>query len=113
MEALRHNPCKITETWKLHHEYGDELSDLVIQNISPDLQYSCSYWAQHFSHSRLSDQLTDDLEKFFETSMMFWLEVCCLLGVVHEVLLTTAKVVQKVALVSLISIIPIGLLMAT
>jgi hypothetical protein len=79
MKMLTQNMCKVKELWKLHHEL-DNLPELVQQCIPPYLQYACCHWSQHLSQGLLSDKILNALEVFCEKYLLFWVEVCSLLG---------------------------------
>ena len=79
LKLLTQDICNIKQPWKLHCEV-DNLAKLVYQHIPPFLQYACHYWSQHLSQSLLSDRLLNLLEEFCNKYLLFWIEVCSLLG---------------------------------
>ena len=79
LKLLTQDICNIKQPWKLHCEV-DNLAKLVYQHIPPFLQYACHYWSQHLSQSLLSDRLLNLLEEFCNKYLLFWIEICSLLG---------------------------------
>jgi hypothetical protein len=79
MKVLKQDICNIKQPWKLHYEL-DHFSELVHQYIPPYLQYACRYWAQHLSQGLLSNKILSVLEEFCQKYLLFWVEVCGLLG---------------------------------
>lgn len=91
MKSLKRNMCHIKQPWELHSEIAN-LGDLVQRNIAPSLQYACQYWAQHLAqivqpgsgisqpYVLLSDQILDVFTEFCDRYLLYWIEVCSLLG---------------------------------
>ena len=79
MKALKRDMCCIKQPWKLHHEL-DTLPQLVQKHIPPYLQYACRHWSHHLSLGVQSDQIVKLLEIFCKYNLLFWIEVCGLLG---------------------------------
>jgi hypothetical protein len=79
MKALKRDMCGIKQPWKLHHEL-DTLPQLVQKHIPPYLQYACRHWSHHMSLGVQSDQIVRLLEAFCKSNLLFWIEVCGLLG---------------------------------
>ena len=79
MKILKRNMCNIKQPWKFHHEFGN-LPNLVHKHIPPYLQYACRHWSQHLSHGLLSNRLLTTLKEFCNGYLLFWVEVCSLLG---------------------------------
>jgi hypothetical protein len=79
MKMLKQDICNIKQPWKLHHEL-DNLPELVHRHIPPYLQYACRHWAQHLCHALMFDNLLGALEEFCCKYLLYWVEVCSLLG---------------------------------
>jgi hypothetical protein len=79
MKTLTQDICKIRQPWKLHHEVVN-LPQQVHQNLPPYLQYACRHWSHHLLQGLLSDQVLSELEEFCKKYLLFWVEVCSLLG---------------------------------
>lgn len=58
---------------------------LIKQRITPELEYACRYWVQHYRESgtRLHDH--DQAHRFFEEYFLYWFEVMSLTGNSSEV----------------------------
>jgi hypothetical protein len=68
----------------IHHAsvLNSEVEDLptrIKTHIPPELQYACRHWAWHVSNGRVSEIL-DSLGEFCFKYLLYWAEVCNLLG---------------------------------
>jgi hypothetical protein len=79
MKLLTRNMCKLEQPWKVHSQL-ENLPGLVNQHIPHFLQYACRHWSQHMSLGLLSDKLLRALEEFCDNYLLYWVEVCSLLG---------------------------------
>lgn len=77
--------CKTGRPWKLDREL-ENMPSLVQQNIPQFLQYACRNWSQHLSQGLLSDTVLEKLQTFCHKYLLFWVEVCSLLGDLHGAL---------------------------
>ena len=82
MKLLTRNICKLQQPWKAHSEL-ENLSGLVDQHIPQFLQYACRHWAHHMSSGWLPERLLRALEEFCKNHLLYWVEVCSLLGDMH------------------------------
>lgn len=57
----------------------------IEQYISPELEYACLYWAQHYQQSKLLLPDSHQVNDFFKKYLLCWLEVVHLLGKSAEV----------------------------
>lgn len=85
MKQLKKDICNIRDPTKLNHEVYD-LSARMLKYISPCLQYACRHWTLHLSNSMISDNLLNLLEEFCSNHLLHWIEVCSLLGDLHNAL---------------------------
>lgn len=76
-KALKRNICGLESPGTLVNDLDP---DWIKQCISPDLQYACLYWVEHYRQSgiRLSDG--DPINDFFMKYFLCWLEAINLMG---------------------------------
>jgi hypothetical protein len=86
MRDLRQNMCG-TESSTGQNENGD-LSTRITQYIPPHLQYACRHWASHLTCAMVSDILVDLLKEFCSDGLLYWVEVCSVLGDLRSALLS-------------------------
>lgn len=91
MKGLKQDMCHIKQFSELHSEIVD-LDTRVQQNIEPSLQYACRYWAQHLAqivqlgsdiaqpYALFSNQILEAFTKFCDSYLLYWIEVCSLIG---------------------------------
>ena len=48
--------------------------------VSPDLQYACLYWVQHYRQSGIRFSDGDRIDRFFKEYFLYWLEAINLMG---------------------------------
>ena len=79
---LKRNICQLDD-----HVFLSEVEDLSIRRttyIGDALGYACKFWANHLAGTISNIQNTEELHKaiknFFETSLLFWIEVLSLMG---------------------------------
>lgn len=60
-------------------------SKMIQQRITPELEYACRYWVQHYRESGTRLQDDDQAHHFFEECFLYWLEVMSLTGHCSEV----------------------------
>ncbi|KAJ5253778.1 WD40 repeat-like protein [Penicillium chrysogenum] len=78
--GLTHNICRLP-SYGIQRE--DVNSHAISQYISQVLQYSCRYWAYHFSKSR-SDASEIEVFSFLKEYFLHWLEAMSLMGLASE-----------------------------
>jgi NACHT domain len=76
---LRKDICGIKDASRLNSDVGD-LPSRVISHIPLHVQYACRHWALHLANGMISDSLLDLLENFCSSYLLYWVEVCSLLG---------------------------------
>lgn len=74
---LRRNPCDIRHPGMkaLHISKID-----IDKNIPFSVQYASQYWIGHLQQSHIDSGDDADMEKFFQTKYLFWLETLALIG---------------------------------
>ena len=87
MRDLRRNICKI-ESPTIHNTEVDDLPSRIKQYIPPHLQYACRHWVSHFMNAMVSDVLIDLLRLLCSEGLLYWVEVCSLLGDLRNLLLS-------------------------
>ena len=77
----------------------ENLPERILQSIPPFLQYSCRHWSWHLANAKLSEDLLYQLKEFVNTRLLYWIEVCSLLGELRSTILAlnTAQVVLTVS----------------
>ncbi|KZP12348.1 WD40 repeat-like protein [Athelia psychrophila] len=79
MQCLKRNICELSDPNALNNEVVD-LPARIAQFIPPELQYACRHWGTHCMHAVISDEALLLLHDFCSESLLFWLEICSLLG---------------------------------
>lgn len=81
-KALKSNLCDL-------HSPGTLLEDiepkLIRERITPELEYACRYWVQHYRESETVPRDGDEVHLFFEKFFLNWLECMTLTGHASEV----------------------------
>jgi len=85
MQSLKQDICGINNPVILNAEV-DDLSSRITANIFPHIQYACRYWIFHLTHGQVSDTLIGLLEEFCTKYLLYWIEVCSLLGELRNTL---------------------------
>lgn len=78
--GLTHNICRLPS---YGIQRGDIDSHVISQYIPQALQYSCRYWANHFSKGK-SDALEIEVFSFLKEHFLHWLEAMSLMGLASE-----------------------------
>ena len=74
---LRFNICGLPSSYLRNSEVYD-LEKRIEANITPQLSYSCRYWADHLCHTSFSP-LAKEIRDFFNNErLLFWFEVLSL-----------------------------------
>lgn len=76
---LEFNICRFETSFKRNEDVPG-LEERTKARISPSLRYACRHWASHLSDSPYSDRLSNQLETFALTRLLFWIEVLSLTG---------------------------------
>jgi hypothetical protein len=87
MRGLRRNMCGHESSSGLENEVGD-LSTRMTRHIPPHIQYACRHWASHLACAMVSDILVDLLKEFCSEGLLYWVEVCSVLGDLRSALLS-------------------------
>ncbi|TDL19736.1 hypothetical protein BD410DRAFT_403326 [Rickenella mellea] len=92
MKALKRDICDIKDPSLLNSEIHD-LPTRIATHIPTHLQYACHHWAYHLASSTISDPLLYLVKEFSTKYLLYWVEVCSLLGDLRNALLSlnTAK----------------------
>ena len=77
----------------------EKLPDRIRQSIPPFVQYACRHWSWHLANANLSEGLLDLLKAFVSTRLLYWVEVCSLLGELRSAILAL-NTTQKALVVS-------------
>jgi len=100
-EGLRFNICNIESSFVFDRD-NPTLSDVIKDNISSTLSYSCRNWDRHlsFTSSSTSGSLHEALLEFVKLRAIFWIEAMNLLelcGLCDPMLRTASKWVTSVS----------------
>ncbi|KAK7007158.1 hypothetical protein R3P38DRAFT_3031891 [Favolaschia claudopus] len=76
---LRFNICNL-EASHLRNTDILDLAERIVNGIPDELAYAAKHWAHHLSAVGSSDEVSFELDKFFQHSLLHWLEVISLLG---------------------------------
>jgi hypothetical protein len=79
MMSLRRDICEINNPCLLNLEV-DDLSSRIAKYIPPHIQYACRYWVFHLTNAATSDVLLDLVMQFCSKCLLYWVEVCSLIG---------------------------------
>jgi hypothetical protein len=63
---------------------ADAQKDRLDQYLSPELQYACIYWVDHFAKSGVQLRDDDQVHRFLQKHLLHWLEVLGWIGKVSE-----------------------------
>lgn len=80
--SLRKNICGLPSDGTTRAGIEKEAID---RYISPELQYSCRYWAHHLLQCVEVHTVIDDALSFFQSHFLYWIEAMSLLGLILEV----------------------------
>ena len=65
----------------------ENLPERIMQSIPPFVQYACRHWSWHLANAKLSEDLLYQLKEFVNTRLLYWIEVCSLLGELRSTIL--------------------------
>jgi hypothetical protein len=104
VRGLRRDICGIKNPSILNTEV-DDLPSRIASHIPPHLQYACRHWAWHLTNGMASDILLNLVEEFCSKYLLYWVEVCSLLGELRSALLAldAAQTALRVCFPSLFS----------
>jgi hypothetical protein len=92
--------CQIVDPSLLNNEVRD-LAERIARYIPPHLQYACRNWAYHLSHVQMSDIPFEILSEFCSTWLLYWVEVCSLIGDLQNAIVGLDAVCQLLSVRSL------------
>ena len=78
-ENLKRNMIGLSNPTTLNTEI-ENLPERIMETIPPFVQYTCRHWSWHLANATLSEDLLDLLKEFVNTKLLYWIEVCSLLG---------------------------------
>ncbi|KAF8465463.1 WD40-repeat-containing domain protein [Gautieria morchelliformis] len=84
-DQLCFNICQL-ETSRLHNDDIVDLATWTKKYISPQLSYSCHFWADHVHATTLTPGIGAKVKVFFETKLLYWLEALSLIEKVFDAL---------------------------
>lgn len=85
MVLLRRDICDIRDISILLTEIPD-LAQRIARHLPLHVRYACRHWPAHVSQAHLTDQLLGRIREFLQTRMLYWIEVCSLIGVLRDAL---------------------------
>ncbi|KZP22956.1 hypothetical protein FIBSPDRAFT_1043298 [Athelia psychrophila] len=97
MQSLKRNICELSDPNALNNEVVD-LSTRIAQFIPQELQYACRHWGTHCMRATISEEALLLLHTFCSEHLLFWLEICSLLGDLRsqlDILNAVQRAVQK------------------
>jgi hypothetical protein len=75
---LRFNICDLPSSYLQNSQVYD-LEKRIEANVSPQLSYSCRYWADHLRHTSFSPGIAKEIRDLFNNErLLFWFEVLSL-----------------------------------
>lgn len=87
MKDLMRNMCNINSTPLLNSEILD-FPFRLDQRLPPHLQYACRHWASHLVDCTASNDIIELLDHFCKNGLLFWIEICSLLGILRDALIS-------------------------
>ena len=96
MRGLKRDICRIKNPFILNNEVNN-LPSRITQHIPPQVQYACRHWAKHLTSASMSDHLLDLMVEFSSKYLLFWVEVCSLLGELRNALIALHDAQQLLA----------------
>jgi hypothetical protein len=80
--GLKRNICDLP-SYGIQRKEVD--AQLIQQNLPPELQYSCRYWAHHLAQSKITVAELDDALAFLQKHFLHLVEAISILGLASEV----------------------------
>jgi hypothetical protein len=96
LKRLERNMCGIETPTVLNNEV-DDLPSRITSCIPPHTQYACRHWAIHLTNALLFDDLLLLMNEFCSKYLLYWIEVCGLLGELRNALIALHDVQQFLA----------------
>ena len=96
MRVLKRDICGIRNPFILNSEVNDLLSRIT-ECIPPQVQYACRHWAWHLTNAAMSKRLLDLMNEFLSKYLLYWVEVCSLLGELRNALIALHDAQQLLA----------------
>jgi hypothetical protein len=96
MKNLKQNMCEILNPTMLNSEV-DDLPSRITKCISPHTRYACRHWAIHLANAIVSDDLIVLMKEFCSKYLLYWIEVCSLLGELRNALVALNDVQKFLA----------------
>jgi hypothetical protein len=93
MQSLKQDMCGIHNPNMLNSEV-DDLPSRITSCIPAHAQYACRHWASHLTNAFLSDDLLLLLKEFCSKYLLYWIEVCSLLGELRNALIVLNEAQQ-------------------
>lgn len=76
---LQFNICNLNTSYQYNKDIpGLEMS--IKNTIPPHLAYSCQFWKEHLQYLPVDDRVLRIVNEFFNTKLLYWLEVLSLIG---------------------------------
>jgi hypothetical protein len=82
LHDLRFNICKIESSYLANKDIQD-LEAHVTKHLPPALSYACCFYNNHLEHLDFETDLFCQLQTFFKTKFLFWLEALSLTSNMH------------------------------
>ena len=96
MRGLKRDICGIKNPFILNNEVNN-LPSRITQDIPPQVQYACRYWAKHLANASVSDDLLELMVEFSSKYLLYWVEVSSLLGELRNALVALHDAQQLLA----------------
>jgi hypothetical protein len=93
MTQLQQDICEIKNPL-LHNKEINDLSERIRRKIPQHLQYACQHWAWHLSNGLVSTSVLNLLREFCFKQLLFWVEVCSLVGSLRNALIALDRAQQ-------------------
>ncbi|PVG00008.1 WD40 repeat-like protein [Serendipita vermifera] len=82
-KELRFNICGLESSYVRNSDIPG-LASRVDASLSPELLYSCHFWAEHLFESKKNDEIYSMIEGFMNNRFLYWLEVLSLRRQVNQ-----------------------------
>lgn len=93
-DGLRQNICKLSGSGVLKSEIEEKI---ILESLSPELQYACRYWVDHLQRSQRKIEDGDATHDFLQKHLLHWLEAMSLLNDASLCVRLVAKLQSLVA----------------
>jgi hypothetical protein len=93
LQDLKRDMCRIHNPTMLNSEVND-LPSRIITCIPSHTQYACRHWASHLTNAFLSDDILLLLKEFCSKYLLYWIEICSLLGELRNALIALHETQQ-------------------